>query len=815
MADNAYLAHEKYDPPVPPRPENMTSSSAAHGQLSVSLLRFINREKPLEETKEVEHRQAVLKKLRQMIVQWIKDVWIGIGYPAGQAADLGGTLETSGSFRLGVNDPGGDIDTICIVPQHVSHADFFGQAGCQGPEGGFVGILENTEGVEGIKPIPGAKVPLIKIDSFQNVEIDLLFAQLPLDRVPRDIDEEIDDESILNNVKVASLRALSGPRDNIRFDKLLEHVNADLREFQLFLRLVRHWAKSRGLWGNKYGYFGGVNCAILCIKVIQHFPKKKASSLLRLFFKIFAEYPWGPRRPVFISKVGMLDSDGQPKYPDLDPDLGFYQYPWQMPRGIRRDGYMPIVTPCYPVIDSMSKATRMSVRLFKREFARGRDILTKYMPSAKGVKTDFDAEDTSASPADASNKSNASSDSTTSEGTDAAASTPAAESQSDPKANIDPFDDVAERLGKELFAPMCFPAEYKYYIQINASSKDSASHKLWVGLVSAQLRGLIEQLSNTPALRRPISMFHLWCKEFELIIDGVDQNTASADVSSGDSSEPATEQPPLPQGAPPLPGGAPPLPSGAPPLPNTAPPLPYSSVLQPPLPGQNAAATHDSQGNLLAGEAPPPPKYQCAFLIGFHINHKFAPRPAEVRRAMVKRVKEWKEYIEMAEYVQEYLEADCEVNYNILPRKGLPKVVLDAFGGEENVLKEAKLVEERNAAEAAEAERLANEAAEGGEGEDDEDEEYYDDDDGDGGEDKDVQDAEKLEAASARKALSRSALRMSEVLQSQLAEAPDFALPPSNMENSASFGRWTKRKLDGERNLPLAKLSRQAIHVEL
>lgn len=321
--------HEKYDPPVPPRPENMTSSSLKHRKLSASLLKYIDGEKPLEETKEVEHRQAVLRQLRRMIVQWIKDVWIGIGYPVEQAADLGGTLETSGSFRLGVNDPGGDIDTICIVPQHVSHADFFGLEGAQGPDGGFVGVLQRTEGVEGIKAIPGAKVglrvpvrvhgntfgsavgltctctcfvvislmtpphvyivyvalsnvhvcilwivsvpsirpsvaspmnpsttiarqvPLIKIDSFQGVEIDLLLAQLPLDRVPRDIDEEIDDESILNQVKFASLRALSGPRDNIRFDKLLEHVNADLREFQLFLRLVRHWAKSRGLWGNK------------------------------------------------------------------------------------------------------------------------------------------------------------------------------------------------------------------------------------------------------------------------------------------------------------------------------------------------------------------------------------------------------------------------------------------------------------------------------------------------------------------------------------------------------------------------------------
>lgn len=37
------------------------------------------------------------------------------GVPEDIAADAGGQILVSGSYRLGVNEPGADIDTICVV----------------------------------------------------------------------------------------------------------------------------------------------------------------------------------------------------------------------------------------------------------------------------------------------------------------------------------------------------------------------------------------------------------------------------------------------------------------------------------------------------------------------------------------------------------------------------------------------------------------------------------------------------------------------------------------------------------------------------
>lgn len=56
---------------------------------------------------------------------FVKKVSIMRGFTEAAAEAAGGKIFTFGSYRLGVHGPGSDIDTLCVVPKHVTREDFF------------------------------------------------------------------------------------------------------------------------------------------------------------------------------------------------------------------------------------------------------------------------------------------------------------------------------------------------------------------------------------------------------------------------------------------------------------------------------------------------------------------------------------------------------------------------------------------------------------------------------------------------------------------------------------------------------------------
>lgn len=73
----------------------------------------------------VVNREIVLARLSTLVKKFATKVGVSHGMSEAAASAAGGKIFTFGSYRLGVHGPGSDIDTLCVVPKHVSREDFF------------------------------------------------------------------------------------------------------------------------------------------------------------------------------------------------------------------------------------------------------------------------------------------------------------------------------------------------------------------------------------------------------------------------------------------------------------------------------------------------------------------------------------------------------------------------------------------------------------------------------------------------------------------------------------------------------------------
>ena len=243
-----------------------------------SLTTFMSRSVPRESESELNRRELVIGELTRLFMEWVRSVCRAKGMGEDQVAEAGGKLYTSGSWRLGVHEPGADIDMVCIAPRHCTRRDFFTTL----REG-----LENHPQVEKFKAIETAVVPIMTFD-FDDVNIDLLFAMMPLNAVPESFD--IDDNDALQGVDEATEKSLNGPRVTNLIVRLVPPSTWEA--FLTTLRCLRVWAKQRAIYSNKLGYLGGVNFNILVAMLCQIYPNKSASFLLCQFFALFSRWSW-------------------------------------------------------------------------------------------------------------------------------------------------------------------------------------------------------------------------------------------------------------------------------------------------------------------------------------------------------------------------------------------------------------------------------------------------------------------------------------------------------------------------------------------
>lgn len=202
-----------------------------------------------ETEQELNHRMIILGKLYSLVKQWIKDVSIARNMPESVAENVGGKIYTFGSYRLGVStkkpskpikkliktwnfqqvhNKGADIDALCVAPRHISRTDYFTT---------FYELLKQQPEVRDLHAVEEAFVPVIKM-KFDNIEIDLLFAQLLLKEIPDSMD--LQDDVLLKNLDPKCVRSLNGCRVT---DEILRLV-PNIENFRLALRAIKLWAKS-------------------------------------------------------------------------------------------------------------------------------------------------------------------------------------------------------------------------------------------------------------------------------------------------------------------------------------------------------------------------------------------------------------------------------------------------------------------------------------------------------------------------------------------------------------------------------------------
>ncbi|MCD7447869.1 Nuclear poly(A) polymerase 4 [Datura stramonium] len=322
------------------KPLSLAGPTEADLQRNAALEKFLRESQLYESEEETARREEVLRRLEEIVKQWVKQLTRQRGYTDQMVEDANAIIVTFGSYRLGVHGPGADVDTLCVGPCYVNREEDF-----------FIilhDILAEMEEVSELQPVPDAHVPVMKF-KFQGISIDLLYASISLLVVPEDFD--ISDRSVLYNVDEPTVRSLNGCRVADQILKLVPNA----KHFCTTLRCLKFWAKRRGVYSNVTGFLGGVNWALLVARICQLYPNAIPSMLVSRFFRVYTQWRWP--NPVMLCPIE-------------EDELGFLVWdPRKNPKD--RTHHMPIITPAYPCMNSSYNVSPSTLRVMMDQFQIG------------------------------------------------------------------------------------------------------------------------------------------------------------------------------------------------------------------------------------------------------------------------------------------------------------------------------------------------------------------------------------------------------------------------------------------------------------
>lgn len=332
-------------------PISVANPTPKENALNDELIKELKNKGSFESESATKKRVEVLGILQKLTEEFVYRVSLNKNMSDGMAKDAGGKIFTFGSYRLGVYGPGSDIDTLVVVPKHVTRNDFFEV---------FAELLRKRPELEEIAPVPDAFVPILKLQ-FGGISIDLIFAKLDIPRVPRDL--TLNDKNLLRNVDEKDLRALNGTRVT---DEILTLVPKPT-VFKHALRCIKMWAQQRAVYANIYGFPGGVAWAMLVARICQLYPNAVSAVIVEKFFHIYAQWSWP--EPVLLKQI----EDGPLQVRVWNPRL----YPHD------RMHKMPVITPAYPSMCATHNITTSTQKVIMEEFRRGIEIMNQINANKK------------------------------------------------------------------------------------------------------------------------------------------------------------------------------------------------------------------------------------------------------------------------------------------------------------------------------------------------------------------------------------------------------------------------------------------------
>lgn len=332
-------------------PVSTAGPTANENKLNDELIQELKKENSFETEEETERRVSVLNLIQEITLDFVFKVSKKKNMSDGLARDSGGKVYNFGSYRLGVHGPGSDIDTLIVVPKHVYRDDFFNV---------FAELLRERKELDEIVAVPDAFVPIIKT-VISGISVDIICARLDLAQVPLTL--TLDDKNLLRNLDEKDLRALNGTRVTDEILKLVPKPNV----FRIALRAIKIWAPRRAIYGNIFGFPGGVAWAMLVARICQLYPNACSAVILNRFFKILLDWKWP--QPVVLKPI----EDGPLQVRVWNPKL------YSQDRSHR----MPVITPAYPSMCATHNITESTKKIILQEFARGAEITNDIVSNKK------------------------------------------------------------------------------------------------------------------------------------------------------------------------------------------------------------------------------------------------------------------------------------------------------------------------------------------------------------------------------------------------------------------------------------------------